>query len=410
MGELFKLILPPVLSLIIITLGNGFFNTFVTLKMSSFSEALILPGLIYSAYYAGMMVGSIYMEPLIRKIGHIRSFALFATLAALLVLVHGFIFSIFSWLAFRFLVGMTFAGLFIVIESWLLLVSAPSTRGKALSIYMIALYLSQGCGQFMLNIFQLEGHGAFIFTAILSFCSLLPVCLMKTTFPTFTETEKVSPFQLYQKAPVGFLGCLLAGFVLSSFYAIGPIYCKGEGMNLLQISQIMGFTILGALLFQSPLGYLSDRLERRKVIMLTAGGLFATCLAILFSGYYPFFFLVVLFTIYGGFAFALYPLSIGYCCDYVESSAMTAVAASCLMIYGTGCIVSPLIAPYFVTLLGPNGFILYLLIVALILLSITGSKWAQKYSPVKTSIEIPPAPQGSFPVEAPLLTKENKEE
>ncbi len=415
MGELFKMIIPPVLSLIIITLGNGYFNTFVTLRMSEFSPAPILAGFIYSAYYGGMMVGSFYMEPLIRRVGHIRAFAIFASLTSCMVLIQGFIFSVFTWLAFRFFVGMAFAGLFIVIESWLLLISSPSTRGKALSLYMIALYSAQGCGQFMLNAFQIEGLGAFVFTAILSTFSMIPVCLMKSNYPVLTESERVSPAQLFKKAPVGFFGCLLSGFVLSSFYALGPIYCKEQGMSVMQISQIMGFTILGSLLLQSPLGHLSDIIERRKVILLTALGLLSSCLLILLSSLYPFFVLVMLFTIYGGFAFTLYPLSIAYCCDYVTSAGMTAVAASCLVIYGIGCIISPLLAPLFMDALGPNGLIIYLSIIGLALIMISASRWAQKYKPAKQGIpvenNIPPlTPQSSFPIEAPLLDKENKEE
>ncbi len=415
MSGLLKMIFSPILSLIIITLGNGYFNTFVTLRISDFSEAPLLAGLIYSAYYTGMMVGSFYMEPLIKRIGHIRAFTLFASLTSCMVLIQGVIFSIFTWLLFRFLSGMAFAGFFIVIESWLLLISSPTTRGKALSIYMIALYSAQGCGQFMLNVFRIDGIGAFVFTAILSSLSIIPVCLMKTNYPVITESEKANAFQLLKKVPVGFFGCFLSGFILSSFYALGPIYCKEQGMNLMQISQIMGCTILGSLLIQSPLGYLSDIIERRKVILLTAVGLLSSCGLILLSNFYPFYILVALFTIYGGFAFTLYPLSIAYCCDYVTSAGITAVAASCLIIYGIGCIISPLLAPLFVQALGPNGLIIYLCIISTILILLSIARKTQKNPSAQELIqvenEIPPVtPESSFPIETPLIDKENKEE
>lgn len=353
-------IFSPILSLVIIMIGSGYFNTFLSLRITDTGGPPWLAGLIYASFYAGMMVGGFRMENLIKRVGHIRAFSIFAATMGSFVLIQGFTESILWWLIFRFVVGVSCAGLFIVIESWLLLLSSPKTRGTILAIYMIALYAAQGSGQFLLNAFKIGGLGAFTITAILSSFSIIPVCLMKASYPNLTETERVSVPYLFKKSPLGFIGCFIAGLILSAFYALGPIYAREMNMSILQVSQIMGFTIIGGLVLQTPLGYLSDIIERRKVIILTSLLLTLTCVAILFSSHYSFFILVLLFVMYGGFSFTLYPLCITYCCDFFSNAGITAITASCLIVYGIGCIIGPLISPIFINYLGANGLIVYL--------------------------------------------------
>ena len=151
MRKVLRSIIPPLISLVIVMLGNGFFNTYSSLRISIDGYPAWVIGIINASYYAGVMLGSIYIEKLIDRIGHIRTFAMFASINSAVILLQSFIIGAVSWTFFRFFVGFCAAAFFIVIESWLLLSTGIRTRGKILSLYMLTLYLAQGSGQFILN-------------------------------------------------------------------------------------------------------------------------------------------------------------------------------------------------------------------------------------------------------------------
>ena len=148
MKYVLKITIAPILSLVTIMLGISYFNTFVSLKMTNDGFNSFLTGGLYSAYYTGMMIGAIYLERIIQKHGHIRSFSIFAALAGCSIMVQSFFDPSYLWIVLRFITGAAVSGLFIVIESWLLLLASPKTQGVILSVYMIALYTAQCIGQF----------------------------------------------------------------------------------------------------------------------------------------------------------------------------------------------------------------------------------------------------------------------
>ena len=357
----------PVSSLLIIMLGISFFNTFISVRISIDGWNNFLTGLVYAAYYAGMMAGALYMERLIRQTGHIRAFSIFAAITATSILLQGFTVSPISWILFRFVTGVACAGLFIVIESWLLLLSTVETRGAVLSIYMVSLYSAQACGQFLLNIVPIAGNTAFTLTVIFCTLSILPVCFMRAAAPTLSESEYINIFYLLKKIPLGFFGNLIAGMILSSFYALGPVFARESGFTIWQISMIMATTILGGMALQWPIGLISDTIERRKVIIMIALVLlFISSILFLFE-HMPFGLLLTLLFLYGGFSFTLYPICITYCCDFFSSAGITAVSCAALIIYGVGSILGPLLSPLVMEVTKPAGLFLYSAILSLLL-------------------------------------------
>ncbi|MCI5052585.1 MAG: MFS transporter [Simkaniaceae bacterium] len=367
MKGMMRLIAAPLISLIIIMLGNGFFNTFVSMRISIEGGANWLTGLLYSSYYAGLMIGSIFMEGLIRRIGHIRAFSIFASLTAVIVMVQGMWLSMASWFLMRFCMGIACAGLFIVIESWLLLLSSPHTRGKVLSIYMVCLYGAQGSGQYILNFVDLKATTPFEVTVILSALAVIPVCIMRASYPNLNETEMVSIWYLLKKSPLGFFGCLASGFILSAFYALGPIFGREMHYSVFQISLVMGLTIFGGLALQWPLGHISDIIERRKVIIAGSFALAILAFVLTFARFIPFPITLLIFILFGGFSFTLYPLSITYCCDFFSAAGVTAITCACCIVYGIGCIIGPILAPIVMALVPPVGLFLYITIIASVL-------------------------------------------
>jgi len=375
MKAVLRLAVAPLVSLAIIMLGQGFFNTYVSMRLSIAGYTSGMIGFVNAAYFLGMMLGSLYIEHFIRRIGHIRAFAIFASINAAAIITQSLVLNITSWVFLRLAVGVCAAGLFVVIESWLLLLSTIRTRGKLLSLYMIAIYASQGAGQFILNLMPLESHVPFATSVLLSSLSVIPVCVMRSGVPQYTEDTSVTTiFQIIKTCPFGITGCFLAGMIISSFYSLGPVFARKTLPTVMQVSQIMGFTILGGLVLQWPLGHLSDIFDRVKILLLVSFILVGITFTLFFPLPYPY--LLTLAILFGGFSFTLYPLSITFTSDHFHSSKMISITSALYAVYGFGSILGPLLSPLAMYFIRPSGLFLFdtILLVILILVGFANIK------------------------------------
>ncbi|MEM8727916.1 MAG: MFS transporter [Chlamydiota bacterium] len=359
MRKVFRSAIAPLLSLVIVMLGNGFFTTFTSLRFSIEGYPNFIVGILSGAYYLGMMLGALHVERLIGRIGHIRSFALMASLNSVIFVVQSFHIDPYSWAFYRALTGFCTSGFFIAIESWLLLSSVRS-RGKLLSLYMFTLYFAQGFGQFILNASPIQSLIPFAITVILSSLSVIPVSMMRSSGPLLLESAITNVFQIIKRSPLGPIGCCISGLIMSSFYGLAPIFGREIGLTLFQISQIMGFTIMGGLLLQWPIGHLSDIFNRRKVIIGITFVLMVVTFALYCSSHFHYYLLLGLMVLFGGISFTLYPLAINYTCDYFSDKKVLGITCALLLVYGVGCITGPLISPFFMGHFGPSGLFLYM--------------------------------------------------
>ncbi|MCH9617403.1 MAG: putative MFS-type transporter YcaD [Chlamydiia bacterium] len=366
MRNIIKLIIAPISSLIIIMLGISYLNTFISLRVTADGYPSFITGVLYSFYYLGMMIGAFYLEKIIHLKGHIRSFSMFAGGVSAILLIQSFTQPPYTWILFRFFTGMLVAGLFIVIESWLLLLACPKTRGSVLALYMIAIYTAQSFGQFGINLVPIHSMQSFNLALIFCTASIIPVCIMKAAAPSLHEAEIINVFYLFKKIPLGFLGNFTSGLILGAFYALGPVYAKNSGYSLIQISMVMAVTIFGGMGLQWPIGKLSDIFPRRYIIILVCAFICSISLLLVFFHESSYNMHLLLLFILGGFVFTLYPISITYCCDFFSSSGLTSVTAAALLIFGSGCIIGPIIAPLFMVI-GPEGLFLYIALFAFLL-------------------------------------------
>lgn len=360
MRRVFRGVIPPLLSLIIVMLGNGFFTTYTSLRFSAEGYPNYVIGILGAAYYLGMMLGALYVERLISRIGHIRSFVIMASINSVVIVIQALYIGPVSWVFYRALTGFCTSGFFIAIESWLLLSSGVKSRGSLLSLYMLTLYLAQGFGQFILNASPVINLLPFAITIILSSLSVIPVSMMKSSGPVVLDHSITNVFHIIKRSPLGPIGCFVSGLIMSSFYGLAPIFAKKINLSLLQISQIMGLTIMGGLLLQWPLGHLSDIFNRRKVIIGVSFCLMIVTFFLYYSHHLHYYVLLGLMVLFGGISFTLYPLSITYTCDHFSEKKMIGITCALLLIYGVGCIVGPLISPVFMSYFGPSGLFLYM--------------------------------------------------
>lgn len=364
MFKLIKSITSPLFSLAIVMVAVGLFSTFIPLRLTLDNHSAFITGGVTAAYFAGLVVGSIRAERFIARVGHIRTFSAFASLTGAISILMGLIINPSFWIFGRFLMGFFTAGLFIVIESWLLMVGGKERKGTILAFYMIAFYAAQAGGQFLLRRLPPLSLIPFSIGALLISLSVVPVALTRYKSPTIEEPSLLSPLKLLKISTFGILSSFGSGLIMGAFFGLAPVFAHTIGMGTADVATFMGVTIIGGFVFQWPLGRLSDKINRRSVLI---GVSFITCSVALLMALASFMssdILFILSVLFGGFAFTMYPMSISLTNDYLDPKDLVAATGGLLLSYGVGSVIGPLIAPFVMQVFGPSGLYVYFAIVA----------------------------------------------
>jgi len=361
MLSLIRSLAPPLLSLIILIMASGLFNTFVSIRLELEGYSTETIGAVTSSLYLGILVGSLKIDAWIARVGHIRAFVILAALITIFVLAQAFWIEPWYWCAMRFLIGVCTAGIFIVIESWLLIQSTPATRGKILSVYLGAFYGAMLAGQFLINLSDPSGVYPFCITAFLSAISILPILMIRIAEPKMKpEAPRIQLLQLFRISPLGFVGGIISGMLLAVVYGLVPVYAKENGMDVSEIGTLMALIIFGGLCLQWPMGHLADTGNRRRV--LNAASFLTACFALaiaLVDHLHPTL-LLCLAWFFGGFSFTIYPLSMAFACEKLEEHQIISATGCFVLSYGIGAIAGPLIAPLAMNALGSPGLFYFL--------------------------------------------------
>lgn len=354
----------------IMTLGYGFLGTLLAVRMSVEGFATFTSGLVMAAYFLGLVVGSLTADRAVRAVGHIRVFAAFASLFSAATLLHVFFINPWAWGGLRLIEGYCMAGLFLCVESWLNDRATNETRGSVLSMYMITTYLFAGLAQFLLVLGAVEGFFLFAVTSVLASLALLPVALSRSPAPQLPAASVFGLRRLLEISPVGVGGCFVAGLTSGAFYALGPRFGAVAGLDSMGIAALMGFTIFGGLVFQLPLGRLSDRIDRRRVILgaslflaVTGAGLsFLVIESVVASAWH-----LLLVLPFGGMLFALYPLSLAHANDHIAPQDFVAASGGLILSFSVGATIGPIAASGLMTGIGPSGLFVFIGLWAVVL-------------------------------------------
>lgn len=345
----------PLLGLFIVSLGSGFMSSLTSLRLDAASVSATMIGAISSAYFVGLTLGAVTSDRLISRIGHIRSYSSFASLVAITYLLQGLFADPWVWLVLRLVNGWAMVGIYLVVESWLLLVGDTKSRGRLLAIYMIALY-----GSIMLAQMSLGAMGSvsesvpFMVAGVLGSMAVLPMAVLPKTAPEVVQAEPLMPQDLVRLTPAGAIGSFGSGVGIAAVYTLLPIYLQREGMSVAQVGQLMASAICGAMALQYPVGRWSDRQDRQTVLLALSVGCAAVSLAVLILPSYPPLLMVLMFLIGGG-IFAIYPVAVSHSADRAEASELVRVIQGMLLINSVGSAISPLIISPLMNRLGASG-------------------------------------------------------
>ncbi|MEZ5583034.1 MAG: MFS transporter [Candidatus Competibacteraceae bacterium] len=339
----------------ILLTGNGLQGVLIPVRagLEGFSTGVI--GLIATTYSVGF-VFSCYLTPhIVKRVGHIRSFAVLAAIAASVVLVLVLFVDPLVWIGLRIVSGFCLAGLFMVIESWLNEQSTNVNRGRVFAVYMVINLTAVTTGQLLLSTADPRGFTLFAVTCIAITLALVPTGLSKSAAPAPLEQVRLRVGYLYSVSPVGVLGSLFVGAANGAYLGLGPLYAQAAGLSITGIALFMSATMLGGAIAQFPLGKLSDHLDRRWVIAGVCLAASVVGVALALAGGVPGVSLVMLQNltpavliglvgIFGCFSFTLYSLCVAHTNDYVSAEEFVEASGGLLLTYGVGASVGPLIA------------------------------------------------------------------
>ncbi len=336
-----------------IMIGNGLQGTLLGVRATMEGFPTYSTGIIMSMYYAGFMLGSHYVPKLIQGVGHIRVFAALASIASTTVLFHGLFPNEFVWSVVRAITGFSYAGLYLVIESWLNNAADNKSRGKMMAIYLVVLYSSMAVGQYFLTLADPRGMDLFVATSILVTLAVLPISLSSRPAPQFSTPVKVSIKDVFKTSPLGAYGVFASGMAGACLFSIGPVYAADEGFSLAQISTFMAAAIVGGVSLQFPIGWLSDKYDRRRVLIGVSALTAIFCVLAMFAAPISLYLLYFAMFLIGGTALTIYGLASAHTNDHLAPAQIVAAAAAMLMINGVGSIVGPMLSTGLMNVTGP---------------------------------------------------------
>ncbi len=345
---------PLFLAIALLMLGNGLQASLIGIRAGIEGFATATIGTVMSGYYAGFMMGAIGTPKLVSRVGHVRVYAGLASLASTATLAHLLVVDPMAWFGFRMVSGACLAGLYIVAESWLNGASTDSTRGRLLAIYMLVVTAGLALGQLLLGSGDPSGFGLFIGASVLISLAVVPMALVRFSAPPVPEMGAVPYRHILRLAPVGLVGSVVTGASNGALLAMGAVWGAGEGLGVDRIAVLLTLALVGGVLVQWPLGMLSDRFSRRRVIFATTT--VAAVVALSMTTFGPTSGLMAIaILVLGGFSFPMYSLSGSHVNDLVGPDLAVGAGAAIMLANGIGAVMGPVGAGLVMTAVGPTG-------------------------------------------------------
>jgi len=350
--------------------GNGLQGTLVALRgaIEGFSPAMV--GFMGTAYFAGFLLGCLAITRILKAVGHVRSFSALAAMASAGTLMLVLVIDPVMWSAMRFVTGFCFAGLFTVMESWLNSGVRNEDRAQVLGFYRIIDLGSVTGAQFLIPIFGAGGFAIFAIMSIMITLSLVPVSLADRSNPAPPEDVRLDLKRAWMISPLAAIACIAVGVTNSAFRTLSPVYAEQIGMSVTDVVTFVSVSIIGGAVIQYPLGYLSDRWDRRRILLLSCiGAMISALFLALFTGNGALANFVVVF-IFGSFAMPVFSLAAAHANDRAERSEFVLVNAALMLFYSFGAIVGPISASTVMQLAGPKWLFIFCAAVYFVLIGV----------------------------------------
>jgi len=343
------------LSTALLLMGNGLQGVLLPIRggLESFSSLDL--GILGGCYFLGFALGCVHAPRLVSRVGHIRVFTAMVAIVSATALAHPLLLWPAVWWGLRAITGYCFAAIYMVIESWLNERATIETRGTVFSIYTIINLTVITVGQMMMALGDPASLPLFSIVSILVSVAAVPVALSGSTAPAPIHRVRLRPLRIFRASPVGFMGCLTVGLVNGAFWSLGPVFAQRSGAGITGVAIFMSATVLLGAVGQWPLGRASDRMDRRKVIVVSCTGAVAAAVGLIALKDLGLLVILACAGAYGLFAMPLYALSVAHTNDHVQPEDYVETSSTLLLMYAVGAVAGPMGASTAMTFIGPPG-------------------------------------------------------
>ena len=364
LGSVIRTTWPLFLGILFIGLGNGLQGTLSSWRADFEGFSVLTTGLVMSGYFIGQLASSILSPKQIKKTGQIRTYAAYASIASTAILIQILFIEPPVWFVTRFLSGFCIAGIMIIVEGWLNSISSNENRGQIFSIHMIVVWGGLALAQGLFAVDDPTGVSLFLLASILLSISLIPILLTEIKAPEMDVQESLGLRALWKASPSGVATIGLSGLASAGFFGVGTIYAVKAGLSVSETALFMTLFIGFGALSQWPLGWLSDKIDRRKVIMFCCATVICICM-VLASFEFTSITLVILSALVGAFTLPLYSLGVAQSNDRLEPKQMISASGTIVLVFSVFAALGPFTMSYFLELFEMFGFMIYMGIVHL---------------------------------------------
>ena len=350
---------PLLLGVMLLMVGNGVQGSLLGIRGALEGFSTFQLSVVMSAYFVGFLGGSRLAPEMIRKVGHVRVFSALGSMISAVLILYPMLIDWQAWALMRILIGFCFSGVYVTAESWLNNTASNETRGQALSLYMIVQMLGIIASQGLLALGDPTGFGLFIIPSVLVSLAFMPILLADTPAPTFDRIAPMSFAKIFRTSPLGCVGMLLTGGVYAAMFGMAAVWGAKSALTIGQIAAYGAALYVGGLILQYPIGWISDRIDRRALIMwLSAAGavvmLAATVLKLNFDV------ILLVAVLLGGTINPLYSLLIAHTNDFLTKEEMPSASSRLIFLNGFGAIFGPLATGWLMGQVGAPGYFLFL--------------------------------------------------
>lgn len=371
---------PLLTGVMLMMVGNGVQGSLLGIRGAIEGFSTFQMSVVMSAYFLGFLGGSRLAPEMIRRVGHVRVFAALGSLISAVLVLYPVIPDVTAWTVMRVLIGFCFSGVYVTAESWLNNTATNDTRGQALSAYMIVQMIGIIASQALLNAGDPSGFLLFIIPSVLVSLAFTPILLSATPAPVFDTTRPLAFAALWRISPLGCVGMFLTGGIYSAMFGMAAVWGTMVYLSVAQISIFIGAMYVGGLVLQYPVGWISDRMDRRQLILGLAavGAVLMIYAAVADAGFVV---LVAISLALGGLVNPLYSLLIAYTNDFLSREDMAAASAGMIFINGLGAIAGPLVTGWMMETVGPGGFFLYIGVLMVLMAIYAGWRMTRRAAP-----------------------------
>lgn len=350
---------PLLLGVMLLMVGNGMQGSLLGIRGTIEGFKTFELSVVMSSYFAGFLVGSLLVPDMLRRVGHVRVFSALGSVISAVLVLYPVAPDWMIWSGLRMLIGFSFCGVYITAESWLNNTATNETRGQALSAYMIVQMIGIISSQVLLNVASPASFTLFVIPSVLVSFAFIPILLANTPAPTFETTRRLSFPKLWRISPLGCMGMLLTGGIFAAMFGMSAVWGSKSGLSVKEISIFVGAMYVGGLVLQYPIGWLSDRSDRRKLI-LWLSAVAGLVMVIAGSVTLPFWALLGVAMVLGGVTNPLYSLLIAYTNDFLTKDDMAAASSGLLFLNGLGAIFGPLATGWIMETVGSYGYFYFI--------------------------------------------------